>query len=39
LRTTLYDKIIDRHCVCTLNDLQQGPGGRLLLYADRKGAE
>ncbi len=32
--TTLYDKIIDRHRVCRLNDLS-GPGERLLLYVDR----
>jgi len=31
---TLYDKIIDRHRVCALNDVQ-GPGERLLLYVDR----
>ncbi|WP_353226695.1 3-isopropylmalate dehydratase large subunit [Novosphingobium sp.] len=32
--TTLYDKIIDRHRVCALNDVR-GPGERLLLYVDR----
>ncbi|MFM9936699.1 MAG: 3-isopropylmalate dehydratase large subunit [Novosphingobium sp.] len=32
--STLYDKIIDRHRICALNDVR-GPGERLLLYVDR----
>src|SRR6201996_1019728 len=31
---TLYDKIIDRHRVMPLNDIE-GPGEQLLLYVDR----
>jgi len=34
LPQTLYDKIIDRHRVLSLNDVR-GPGERLLLYVDR----
>lgn len=31
---TLYDKIIDRHCVISLDKIK-GPGENLLLYVDR----